>query len=268
MEQDNIIDFKDFGQTYKAIVRYDGGAFSGWQVQPGKRTAQGEIEAALSKMASQPTRIHGASRTDAGVHAFGQVFSWQWAPNADLRKLRRSLCKMLGPDILIESIEKAPAGFHARKMKNSKRYAYAFSLRRYPDPFLARYAWQIPWKIDLVLLENLTKRLIGTHDFGGFQGGGSAIKNTVRTLYDVRLAEGPVIGAKEMKDVWRIEFHGNGFLYKMVRNLTGTMIAICRGQEPESRLEELLHAPPPFHGRTAPPQGLFLREVIYERTSD
>ena len=249
----------------KAVVRYDGAAFAGWQVQPDERTVQGCIQEALSRIANRPVRIHGASRTDAGVHAFGQVCSWDWPGDADLAALQRSLCKMLGPDMRIESLETAPSGFHARKSAHSKRYAYVLHLARHADPFVCRHAWTVPWELDFGLMNQLTERIAGQHDFAGFQGGGSDVKETVRTLFSVNLEPGLVVGPREVPGTWRIDFHGDGFLYKMIRNLTGTMVDIARGHLPLSRMEEMLNGPGPYHGHTAPPQGLFLLEVLYDR---
>jgi tRNA pseudouridine38-40 synthase len=251
-------------RALKAIVRYDGAAFAGWQVQPGERTVQGVMQGALSQIAGRTVRVHGASRTDAGVHALGQVCSWEWNADADLSRLRRSLCKMLGSDLRVEALDSAPEDFHARKSAHSKRYAYVLHMARYPDPFLCRYAWTIPWRLDLDLLGQLAKRLMGTHDFAGFQGGGSDVESTVRTLFSVKLVEGIVVGPAKCRDAWQLEFHGDGFLYKMVRNLTGTLVEIARGHLPEARLDEVLAEPGPYHGFTAPPQGLFLLEVLYE----
>lgn len=251
------------GTAIRAVARYVGTSFDGWQVQPGRRTVQGAIEAALSRIASAPVRIHGASRTDAGVHALGQVFSCVWPGSDDLRRLERSLCKMLAPEIRIERIEAAPPGFHARKSAHAKRYAYTLSLARHADPFSAAYAWHIPWEIDLDRLRGLLNRIEGTRDFAGFQCAGSEKEDTVRTLYAAVLHPGGVTGPSDARGLWRIEFHGSGFLYKMVRNLAATVVDIARGHLPESRLDALLASPGPYHGHTAPPHGLTLLEVIY-----
>lgn len=250
--------------SLKAVVRYDGAAFAGWQVQSNGRTVQGAIEEALSQIAARPVRVHGASRTDAGVHALGQVCSWQWNADADVARLRRSLCKMLAPSVRIESLEWAPGNFHPRKSAHSKRYAYVLHLARRPDPFLCRYAWTVPWRLDLDLLREMAERVTGTHDFAGFQGGGSDVRNTVRTLFSVKLEEGVVVGPAACAGSWRLVFHGDGFLYKMIRNITGTLVEIARNHLPPSRLDEFLAVPGPYHGFTAPPQGLFLVEVLYE----
>ena len=247
----------------KATVRYDGTDFAGWQVQPGLRTVQGELERVLSTIAQRPIRVRGASRTDAGVHALGQVFSFDWSGGKAPGDLRRSVSKMLAPEVRIEHIEEAASGYDVRRA-SSKRYAYAIALAQTPDPFLSRYAWTIPWDVAPGRLAELAARLQGEHDFAGFRcSGGDGRKTSVRTLYSADVRAGGVMGPCDAKGVWRIEFRGNGFLYKMVRNITGTLVDIARGRLPESRIEELLSAPGPYDGYTAPARGLFLMEVCH-----
>lgn len=247
----------------KATVRYDGTGFAGWQVQPNARTIQGEIEGALSRIASQPVRIHGAGRTDAGVHALGQVFSCSWPKEPDTARLVRSLSGMLGPEIRIESIEVVPPEFNARYSAKSKRYAYAIALTSDPDPFSARYAWCVPWRVDIARLGQLAQSLAGEHDFAGFQCSGTHTHTTVRTLYSVEVLPGGIVGPCDAENLYRIEFRGNGFLYKMVRNITGVLVDIARGALPEQHLNDTLASPGPFHGHTAPAHGLVLMEVRY-----
>lgn len=247
----------------KATVRYDGAGFRGWQVQPGMRTVQGELERALSRIARRHVRIIGAGRTDAGVHALAQVFSFTWPVPPAPGALRNSLSRMLGPEIRVERIEPVPRDFHARRSAVAKRYAYALLLARDPDPFCARYAWSIPWDIDPDRLAQLGSRLTGEHDFAGFQCAGASVKTTVRTLYSLDIHRGGLVGACDTEGLWRIEFRANGFLYKMARNITGVLVDVARGQLPEARLGELLASPGPFRGHTAPPHGLFLVEVVY-----
>jgi len=248
----------------KGIIRYDGSSFAGWQRQRHERTVQGELEAALSRIASQPIRVQGASRTDAGVHAFGQVFSCTW-PKPFQSGLRHALSQMLGPEIRITELTEAPDGFNARFDSLAKRYAYTIDLAREPDPFAARYAWHVPYRVDLDLLASLAARLPGKRDFAGFQSAGTQMKSTVRTLYGVTLQRGGVIGPQDHGDLWRLEFFGNGFLYKMVRNLTGTLAEIARGRFPVTFLEECLASPGPFRGHCAPAHGLVLLCVHYEQ---
>jgi len=248
----------------RGVVRYDGTAFAGWQIQPGLPTIQGALEGALARIASQPVRVYGAARTDAGVHALGQGISFRWpAAKRCPENLAKSLSKMLTPDIRVESLEAAPPEFHARYTAQSKHYAYTLSLDRTPDPFTARYAWDVPWPLDLECLSGLLREVQGTHDFAGFQASGAARTRTVRTLHAVSLRRGGVIQPFDAARLWRIDFHGDAFLYKMVRNIVGTAVDIARGQLPRTRLAELLDAPGPFLGRTAPARGLALVAVHY-----
>ncbi len=247
----------------KVTVRYDGADFAGWQTQPGRRTVQGELEAALARIAQRPVRIHGAGRTDAGAHALGQVFSCDWPARGDLSRLRRSLCRMTGPGLRVEAVEPAPPAFHARKSAKSKRYAYALALASEPDPFSARHAWTVTPRLDLDRLAALLTRMEGRHDFAGFQASGAATETSVRTLYSVELMRGGVVAPLDSPDLWRIVFHGDGFLYKMVRNLVGAAVDIARGHLPPETLDARLAAPAPYHGHTAPAHGLTLLEVRY-----
>lgn len=250
-------------QNLKAIIRYDGATFAGWQIQAEDRTVQGEVERALSQIASVPIRILGAGRTDSGVHALAQVFSFRWPLSRPYDRLANALSGMLGPDILVTGVTPVPPNFHARYSAISKRYAYTLQLARRPDPFAARYAWCIPWRVDLDLLTSLGHALTGTHDFAGFQCAGASAKTTVRTLYSVEVLRGGVMAPLDAQDLWRIEFNGDGFLYKMVRNLTAVMVDIARGKLPQAYLQERLNAPGPFRGHTAPAHGLTLIEVEY-----
>lgn len=247
----------------KGIVRYDGTDFAGWQIQPDERTVQGELERALSQIAGKRIRVCGASRTDAGVHALGQVFSLHWPQEKPFERLPRSLSQMLGPEIRVERIEPAPADFDARKSARAKRYAYTFACQKERDPFWARYAWAIPWDVPLDRLESLLPRMEGEHDFAGFQSSGSPASCTVRTVHCLRLQRGGVVGPIEDAALFRIEFVADGFLYRMVRNITGTLIDIARGYRPESWLEERLASPGPFQGLSAPARGLALVEVYF-----
>ena len=247
----------------KATVRYDGGGFAGWQIQPDVRTVQGEIERVLSLIASEPVSILGASRTDAGVHALGQVFCFKWKSVPPLTRLRKSISQMLSPEVRIESMDVVEDDFHPIYSAVRKKYAYSFSLATEPDPFSSRHAWRLPRHTDVEMMAQLGQRLVGTHDFAGYRCLGGSVKTTVRTLHSVEVMKGGVVGPQDADDLWRIEFVGNGFMYKMVRNLMGTLVDIARGHFPESRLDELLESPGPFAGQTAPACGLFLVKVDY-----
>jgi tRNA pseudouridine38-40 synthase len=250
-------------QRIKVTVRFDGTGFAGWQVQPNERTVQGELEHALATIAGQPVRVHGASRTDAGVHALGQVFHCDWSGPKGLPELRRSLSQMLSPDIRVDAIEEAAPDFHARYDATDKRYAYVCCMDSEPDPFSARYAWRLPSPVDPERVAELAQQLTGTHDFAGFCSSGSAVATTERTIYAIALHRAPIVGPPESATHWRLEFHGDGFLYKMVRNIVGTVVQIARGITPDDRIGELLASKGPFEGHTAPGHGLFLVNVAY-----
>jgi tRNA pseudouridine38-40 synthase len=280
-------------QRVKGIVRYDGTGFAGWQIQPGERTVQGTIEEKLATIAGVPIRIMSAGRTDAGVHALGQVISFDWPSEVPLDRVRHSLSQMLAPEIRVESIELAADDFHATYSAVAKKYAYAICVAREPDPFTARYAWTIKWRLDLDRVRDLARRVVGEHDFAGFCSAGSSAETTVRTIYSADVIDGPVVGpciepqtatatippsiiarsatrdesisptGNPGSECFHIRFTGNGFLYKMVRNLTGTIIDIARGHLPDTALDERLRAPMPYAGFTAPANGLFLVKVIH-----
>ncbi len=248
----------------KATVRYDGTPFSGWQVQPNQRTVQGAIEDALGTIAGHRVRIHGAGRTDAGVHALAQVFHCEWDGAKTLDDLRRSLSRMLAPHIRIEAIEIAPENFHARYSAMSKRYGYAFISESEPDPFSRAYAWRPPSAVEPERVAELAQALVGRHDFAGYCSSGTEVQDTVRTLFSISLHPGCIVGPANNDRHWHLEFHGTGFLYKMVRNITGTIVDVARGATPEARIAELLASKGPYLGNTAPAHGLFLMGIEYE----
>lgn len=250
-------------RKYKAIVRYDGTNFAGWQVQPKDRTVQGVIEAALHQVTGEFARIEGAGRTDSGVHALAQVFSFALTDDVDTERLRRSLSQMLSPEIALTSVVDAAPDFHARYSATGKRYAYAFSQSREPDPFSARYAWKIPPEVSQERVVELAQRFVGEHDFAGYAGSRSDVENTVRTIHSTRAFGGGTVGPMDAESLWRLEFYGTGFLYKMIRNIVGTLVDVARGAIPEERVDEGLRGPGPYRGYTAPAHGLTLVEVEY-----
>ncbi len=249
--------------TLKVVVRYDGTNFVGWQTQPNGPSVQAAIEAAMSRIAHGPVRIHGAGRTDSGVHALGQVFSCRWPLPERPAALQKALCSLLRPDISIVSIDIVPDDFHASFSSAGKRYAYVISTARFPDPFSRRYAWRVKWPINPARVEDLAKRLVGTHDFAGFRSAGHGSKTSVRTIHSITVRDGGVAGPADAEGLFRIEFAGSGFLYRMVRNITGTLVDAARGHIPDSAIDERLAAPGPYAGYSAPAHGLFMMAVMY-----
>lgn len=250
-------------QPLKCTVRYDGTGFAGWQRQDNGPSVQEAVEAAFARIAGQAVPIQGAGRTDAGVHALGQVFSCEWPGPVPVR-LRHAVSKMLAPRIRLERVDPAPPGFNARFAAKSKRYVYAFDFGREADPFAAPYSWHVPYRVDLDLIRRCLPQITGRRDFAGFQSTGNQMKSTVRTVYSVSLHRGGWCGPGDQGNLWRLEFHGDGFLYKMIRNLCGTLIEIGRGRFPATFIENQLAAGGPFLGHCAPPRGLALAEVRYD----
>lgn len=249
--------------TLKSVVRYDGTDFAGWQRQDGQPTVQGALEEALSSIAARTIAIQGAGRTDAGVHARGQVFSCRW-PGEPPKRLGYAVSKMLGPAIRIESVERVSPCFNARFDATKKRYIYTFDFNRRPDPFLARYAWHVPYPVDTACIERCLEMIIGEHDFAGFQSAGNQMKNTIRTIYKTRFYPGGPFASPAARNIYAIEMEGNGFLYKMVRNLCGTIIEIARGRFTEGFISDSMNTGGPFRGLCAPAHGLVLDQVDYD----
>ena len=249
--------------TLKGVCRYDGTDFVGWQRQDTGPSVQAAIEDAFAQIAGRPVPVQGAGRTDAGVHALGQAFSCRWPGRPPVR-LRHAVSKMLSPRVRIESIEPAPESFNARFSARAKRYVYAFDFGREADPFAARHAWHVPYEVDLALIETCLPKFIGRLDFAGFQSTGSQMKTTVRTVYNITLKPGGWAGPVDHPNLWHLEFHGEGFLYKMVRNICGTLIEVARGRFEPEFIDRQLAARGPFRGHCAPPQGLALAEVFYD----
>lgn len=254
--------------TLRGVIQYDGTAFAGWQIQfQGEMTVQGVLQEAMSRIAGRPIAVQGAGRTDSGVHAFGQVFSCSW-PGTPPARLRHALSRILGPEIRVTELAEAPPGFNARYWAKSKRYSYSLDLGREPNPFTARYAWHVRHGLDLDVVRRLLAATVGTRDFAGFQSAGSQMKTTVRTVHAADLLPGALVGPvetpnRQYPELMRIEYHGNAFLYKMIRNLTGTMVEVARGRFPESFFHECLASPGPFLGHCAPAHGLALVSVDY-----
>ena len=253
--------------TLKCTVRYDGTDFAGWQRQDGQRTVQGELEDALSRIASVRVAIQGAGRTDSGVHALGQVFSCRW-PGTPPERLAHAVSQMLGPAIRIESVERAAPDFNARFDATYKRYVYSFDFNRCPDPFLSHYAWHVPYRMDMAVVEHCLGLIVGRHDFAGFQSAGSQMKSTVRTVYKAALHGGGLCATEDATGLYKIEMVGDGFLYKMVRNLCGTVIEAGRGRFTPDFITETLARGGPFLGLCAPAHGLALARVYYEPVPD
>lgn len=247
---------------FRLILAYDGRPFSGWQRQAGRATVQESVEAALGRVAkSDSIRIQGSGRTDAGVHALGQVAHFDAPPGSRLggEEWRRALNVHLPAGIrVMECAETAP-GFHARYDAIGKTYQYRIFTGGILSPFEAGFLCHFPKTLDFESMESACLELAGTHDFAGFaafRGHETGGENTTRTLWEV--------DARRGEDFIHLTFHGSGFLYKMVRLMTGAVIRVGRGRERLSWLTDLLHRKVPGKCQhLAPPDGLYLVRVDY-----
>ena len=244
---------------YKATIAYDGRSFSGFQRQPAARTVQEEIEKTLARLNSgRSVTIHGAGRTDAGVHARHQVFHFDLEGSRDLEKLRFALDTQTPEDIAVISIELVADDFHARYLPHQKTYEFLVDNGRPRDPLMRHYATPFPYDLDLAIMQTAIKKLLGTHDFSGFTASGSSVQDRVRTICLARVEYDPE------RHLFRFTFSGNGFLYKQVRNMVGTLLKIGNKRMPIDQIDRILSTGDRnLAGPTAAPQGLYLQEIIY-----
>ena len=242
-------------------IEYDGTDYAGWAKQPGLPSIESSLEDVLGRILQRTVSLSVAGRTDAGVHARGQVVSFQVedepvAQAIDLGKLRRSANKLLSPSIAICRASKAPAGFDARFSAISRSYAYSVLNREYPSPFRGRFVHYYAGRLDLALLEEAAALILGRHDF---------------TAFTPTVTEHDEFSREIIRSEWNREddllvyrITAVGFLRNMVRVLVGTMLDIGRGYRPLAELPDLLEgAGRPDAGKTAPPQGLCLEKVEY-----
>jgi tRNA pseudouridine38-40 synthase len=249
---------------YKIHISYDGTLYGGWQKQPNSLTIQQLLEEAFEQIYHQKISFTGSGRTDAGVHALAQVAHFTLPFSLDLPKYLHAMNGVLPKDIRITHIQEVPLDFHARFSATKKIYRYRIKLHPIQSPFERLYSTFIPGPFDLEALQLATHKFIGTHDFTSFANEaheGSAGKDAIRTIYKIDFLEEP--------GGFTLEFHGNGFLYKMVRNIVGTLIDIARGKTSLSEIDTIFAAKNRrFAGSVAPAKGLFLHEVIYDSDTE
>ena len=289
-------------QTWKLTLAYDGTDFSGWQIQPGERTVQGELQAALRRVTGESPLPQGSGRTDAGVHALGQVASFELAANIPAANLQSALNRTLPPAIRILESRTVRSTFHARHSAIAKTYEYRVFREPICPPFLARYVYACPWPMDIVLLEKSARLFEGEHDFLSFAATDPDLTSRNRSSSrqpdqipgpssdpdpdHAQVSEAPTAqlpgllgkhGAirsvdsstweqrkSESGDFLVYRIRGNGFLHHMVRNLVGTMLDVGRGYRMIDEIPFILAARSrSVAGPTAPAQGLFLQSVEY-----
>ena len=244
-------------RNLKMIVAYDGTRYAGWQVQPYRETIQGVLEDRLSRMLKERVRIAGAGRTDAGVHARGQVANFTTATSIPAEGLRRGLNDRLPQDIRVLAAAEADPSFHAREQARGKEYRYRMVLGEVLSPFDARFGVHLRGSIDVDAMREAVGAFIGRHDFTSFCASGCRVKTRERNVFLSEL----------VKTDCGLEYRvgADGFLQHMVRNIVGTLLDVGRGLRKASDIEALLVARDRrAAGPCAPPQGLVLERVHYE----
>jgi tRNA pseudouridine38-40 synthase len=264
---------------FKITVAYDGAAFVGWQRQPSGISIQGLLEDALATLDKRPVTVAGAGRTDAGVHALGQVAAFELRrPDLDASTIVRALNAALPPAVRVLSACAVPPGFHPRFDARAKMYQYRIWNREVLLPFERGRVWHIPVPpLDVAAMARAALRLEGRHDFGAFQGTGVVTHTTERLVHrsSIRIEAAavpsqfgdaePLLACDDEHPVIAYEIRGEGFLRYMVRNIVGTLVEIGRGRRPVAWLDDVLaSADRTQAGRTAPAEGLFLVRVEYD----
>ncbi|NGX49178.1 MAG: tRNA pseudouridine synthase A [Candidatus Anoxychlamydiales bacterium] len=244
---------------YKMLISYDGTNYFGWQIQKNKLTIQEAIQKRLSKILREDIKIIAAGRTDAKVHALEQVAHFSFNERLDIKKVIFSLNSLLPDDIRIKKITEVDINFHARFSAKSKIYRYHIFIGDIQDPFSRMYSYKPNYTLDLDLLKKASIYFLGTHNFSSFankQYTGSAVNKPIKTIkrIDIKKSNNGII----------LEFEADGFLYKMVRNIVGTLLDVANKKLPLDMVDKILKAKdrkkasPP-----AEPQGLFLVKVLY-----
>lgn len=245
-------------QNYKMILCYDGGRYDGWQKQGNTdNTIQAKLERILSDLAGVQTEVFGSGRTDAGTHAKGQVANFRMDWHKDTQALQKAINQKLPEDIGVLALEEVDGRFHARLQAKAKRYVYTVWLGDMPPVFARKYSFWCKDGLDIEKMKQAASVFVGTHDFKSFCANKRMKKSTVRTIFDITISQE---GQKLC-----FSYTGNGFLYQMVRILTGTLIEVGEGKKRVQDMPCILQAQQREQaGFTAPAKGLMLEEVFYD----
>ena len=238
-------------------VAYDGTNYAGWQVQDNALTVEEVLNRALKELTGEEIAVTGASRTDAGVHARGNLAVFDTASPIPPEKFTRALSARLPKDICVVSSREVPEDYHPRRVKTRKTYEYRILNSRTPDPLRRLYTWHRYEPLDVTLMQQAAAYLVGEHDFASFCSPHTQAKTTVRTIH--------ALTVERADDEIRLRVTGNGFLYNMVRIIAGTLAEVGRGQTAPEKIPEILAGcDREASGPTAPPQGLTLIAITPE----
>lgn len=253
--------------TFRILLAYDGTAYHGWQIQKEEATIQGIIESILAEITGEYTRVVASSRTDAGVHAFGQVASFRTNASLSTALFKQALNAMLPHDIRVIKIKKVAVLFNPRKDARKKRYCYYIENQNERSAFLHKYCWNVRISLNLADMRRAARMLMGTHDFTSFMGAGSGVKSPVRKIISLQIKsirELQFMDVRFSGNYIRIHIEADGFLRHMVRNIVGTLVEIGRARmTPEAMREIVASHDRRNAGPTAPACGLFLEKVTY-----
>lgn len=240
----------------KLVVAYDGTNYCGWQIQPNEPTIENELDKAIYELTKEKVHVTGASRTDTGVHALGNVAVFDTESSIPGERFSYALNRFLPEDIAVQSSCEVASDFHPRHCETRKIYRYRILNTEFPVPQKRNYTWNVKGKLDIEAMKEAAKYIVGEHDFKSFCSVRTQAESTVRTIYDIQL--------KRHKDEIYLDITGNGFLYNMVRIITGTLVQVGKGKYKPDYIKEMLSACDRTEaGQTAPPQGLTLMNIEY-----
>ncbi len=243
-------------RNIKLTIEYDGKKFGGWQKQPNKLNIQGEIEKAIEEITGEKIDLNASGRTDAGVHSLGQTANFKTNSKIEIEKIPIAINSKLKQSIRIIKAEEVEENFHARYSCKGKKYRYIINNSKYGSAIYRDLEYHMPIKLNVEAMQKGIKYFEGEHDFKGFKASGTSSKSSVRTIYNAKvIQEGERI---------IIELEGNGFLYNMVRIISGTMVDVGLGKIKPEEIPEIIESKERSRaGKTLPPQGLYLVEVYY-----
>ncbi len=243
-------------RNVRLLLEYDGTGYAGWQVQPGQRTIEGVLKECIKKVTGEEVKLRAAGRTDAGVHALGQVANFYTHSTIPADSLQRALNSLLPPDIVVRSAEDVEMDFDARRWAKAKVYLYLIFNRPFPPALYRNYSWHVWEDLDLETMRKGASLLTGERDFSSFRATGCTARHPIRSIDSIEMVrEG---------DLLKVEVRGRAFLRHMVRNIVGTLVDLGRGRFTLEDLEGIIEARDRKRaGVCAPPGGLFLKKVEY-----